>query len=88
MNLKWILEAGTPESLKIAIDEDWTYFIPSNIASINPKALNSELVVRMDALIELPVDQRRKEMASIIKEYGTSVEEGRDENNNDEDIII
>jgi hypothetical protein len=88
MNLNWIFEAGTPESLKLAIEEDWTYFIPSNIASINPKALSSELVIKMDSLIDLPVDQRRKEMASIIKEYGTAAPESRDDNNNDEDIII
>ena len=88
MNLNWIFEAGTPEKLKKAIDEDWIYFISSNIASINPKALDSELVMKMDSLIDLPVDQRRHEMANIIKEYGTAKADDRDDNNNDEEIII
>lgn len=87
MNLNWIFEAGTPERLKTAINEDWTYFIASNIASINPKALDSDLVVKMDSLIDLPVEQRRQEMASIIKEYGAAASEGQSDNNK-EDIII
>lgn len=89
MNLKWIMESGVPLDLKSSIEDDWTYAIPSNIASINPKALSAELVLRMDSLIDMPVDQRKQEMASIIKEYGTVSEDGDDQNkNNDEEIII